>query len=230
MKYYNGKNRKIKNVISERTIIDRVKDGKNTIIVSSGDIITPLAMDKIKSLGISITSEEEKTIPTQGLNRTSFSPNSNKIVVGSDHTGYKLKSLLKKYLTDKSFEVIDVGTNNEESCDYPDFAFEVAKKVQSGEAKFGIIIDATGIPSAITANKIPTIRAATCYNEFSAKSARRHNNANIIVLGAKTLGEESVKSILDVWLNNDFEGGRHQRRLDKITEIENKFSKNNPLH
>jgi ribose 5-phosphate isomerase B len=98
-------------------------------------------------------------------------------------------------------------------------------KVKNGETDFAVLIDATGIPSSITANKIPGIRACTCYNEFSARSAREHNNGNVLVMGAKTLGEETIKSILEVWLDTPFGGGRHQRRLDKITAIEKEFSK-----
>ncbi|MDP3150168.1 MAG: ribose 5-phosphate isomerase B [Ignavibacteria bacterium] len=145
----------------------------------------------------------------------------NVVVLGCDHTGLTVKNLLIKILIEKGFKIQDVGTFDEVSCDYPDFAYAAAKKVKSGEADFGIIVDATGIPSAITANKIKGIRAATCYNEFSAKSAREHNNANILVVGAKALGEETIKGILETWLTTKFGGGRHQKRLDKITEIEN---------
>lgn len=98
-------------------------------------------------------------------------------------------------------------------------------KVKNGEVDFAVLVDATGIPSAITANKIPGIRACTCYNEFSARSGREHNNGNVLVMGARTLGEETIKSILEVWLNTPFGGERHQRRLDKITAIEKEFSK-----
>ncbi|MCW8850073.1 MAG: RpiB/LacA/LacB family sugar-phosphate isomerase, partial [Melioribacteraceae bacterium] len=129
---------------------------------------------------------------------------------------------ISKILKDQGYEIIDVGTFDEASCDYPDFAIKVSQLVTSGEVYFGIILDATGIPSSITANKVSKIRAATCYNEFSARSAREHNNANVLVMGAKTLGEETIKSILYVWLNSEFLGDRHQRRLDKITELENK--------
>ena len=122
---------------------------------------------------------------------------------------------------EKGFEVIDAGTFDETSCDYPDYAKKVALQVTSGESNFGILIDATGIPSAITANKIKGIRAATCYSNFSAKSSRAHNNANVLVVGSKTLGDETVKEIVSEWLATDFEGGRHQKRLDKITDIEN---------
>ncbi|NOX17320.1 MAG: ribose 5-phosphate isomerase B [Chlorobi bacterium] len=156
-----------------------------------------------------------------------FTPNDKTIIaIGSDHTGYQLKGVIAKYLSDKGFGVLDCGTFSEESCDYPDFANEVAQKVVQKQVRFGVMIDATGIPSAITANKIAGIRAATCYNEFSAKSAREHNNANMLVLGAKTLGEETIKSIVDKWIATDFAGGRHQRRLDKITAIEKRIMLN----
>ncbi len=150
---------------------------------------------------------------------------STRIIIGSDHTGFEMKSKLIVFLNKKSLSVLDVGTKSGESCDYPDFAFEVGKKVALNDADRGILLDATGIPSCITANKIPGIRAATCYNEFSAKSSREHNNSNILVLGAKTLGEETIYSIVDVWLKTNFLGERHQRRLDKITGIEKQFLK-----
>ncbi len=206
----------MKKVITERDVIESYKTGSKNIAVNSNDIITPLAKEKINDLGIKITTESGKPVRIGSFKVS-------KIAIGSDHTGFNLKEFLKKILADKSVEIIDVGTNSEDSCDYPDFALSVAYKVTAGEADCGIILDATGIPSAITANKIPGIRAATCYNEFTAWSARNHNNANILVMGAKTLGDESAKSILDKWLTTDFEGGRHQRRLDKITRIEDKL-------
>ena len=131
--------------------------------------------------------------------------------------------MLIKYLTEKNYRVYDSGTFDEKSCDYPDIAEDVADKVRLENTDCGILIDATGIPSAITANKLEGIRAATCYNEFSAKSSRSHNDANVLVLGAKSLGEETIKSITEIWLNSPFDGGRHQKRLDKITGIERKY-------
>lgn len=145
------------------------------------------------------------------------------MAIGCDHTGFSLKNLLIPILSKEGYEIIDVGTNDETSCDYPDFALKVAEEVSQGKVSFGILIDATGIPSSITANKLPGIRAATCYNEFSARSSREHNNANILVIGAKAIGEETTKSIMQVWLNSSFLGERHQKRLDKITEIEKIF-------
>ncbi len=215
----------MKRLITENDVIKKSKDGSNVIIVTKNDVITPLALDRIKILGMEISREISE--PVKQEKPKNFSAAKNKTVaIGCDHTGFQLKLILIKYLTELNFKIIDVGTFNETSCDYPDFAIAVAKKVINSDASFGIIIDATGIPSAITANKFKEIRAATCYNEFSAKSAREHNDANILVVGAKTLGEESVKSILLTFLNSSFNGGRHQRRLDKITELEKLNFKN----
>jgi ribose 5-phosphate isomerase B len=209
----------MKKLFTERDIYKAAQGEDKIILISKDDILTPSAKDKIKELGLTIIDkdEAEKISGTQNLSKT---VDLNKVAIGSDHTGFKLKNILSKILIDKGMQVIDVGTYDEKSCDYPDYAHAVAKKVQINEADFGILIDATGIPSAITANKLKGIRAATCYNEFSARSAREHNDANILVVGAKSIGEETIKSILEVWLNTKFGGGRHQRRLDKITSIE----------
>lgn len=210
----------MKKLITEQYVIDIIKSGANSIEVCENCLLTPLAMDRIKSSKIQIVKKKN-----DGNIKEDILADNNKIAIGGDHTGFEIKEILKKYLKDKNFDVIDVGTNSKESCDYPDFAIAVAKKVGMKEVRFGILIDATGIPSAITANKFPGIRAATCYNEFSAKSAREHNNANIIVLGAKTLGEETIKSVLDTWFKTNFAGERHQKRLNKITEVEKYFMK-----
>ena len=211
----------MKNLITELDIYKLHKSGKTIIPIGNDDILTPLAKDKIKSLGLKvITKEEAEKLYFEDPNISS-TVREKIIAIGCDHTGFKVKNILIKILSEKGFELIDVGTYDEQSCDYPDFAFAVALKVKEKKVDFGIIIDATGIPSAITANKVKSIRAATCYNEFSARSAREHNNANVLVLGAKSLGEETIKSILDVWLSTGFGGGRHQKRLNKITLIEN---------
>lgn len=212
----------MKKLITEADIIKMHQSGVKIISIGENEIITPLAGDKIKSLGLKIVSKEEAIKIENTESYISKSVKLKKAAIGGDHTGFKVKNIISKILSEKGFEVIDVGTFDEKSCDYPDFAYAVASKVQSMSVDFGIIIDATGIPSAITANKLKGIRAATCYNEFSAKSAREHNNANVLVLGAKALGEETIKSILEVWLTTGFGGGRHQKRLDKISEIERK--------
>ncbi len=212
----------MKKLLTEKDIYDAAKESV-IILVGKDDILTPSAKDKIKELGLKIVDREEAEKLGDESHKLSKTTRLNKIVIGSDHTGFRIKNMLTKVLTEKGFKLIDVGTYDEKSCDYPDFAFAAAKKVQEGEADFGIVIDATGIPSAITANKLNGIRAATCYNEFSARSAREHNDANVLVVGARTLGEETIKSILDVWLVTKFGGGRHQKRLDKITAIEKKY-------
>jgi len=209
----------MKKVFTEEDIIRLHREGSNVVIAGKVDIFTPSALDKVKEFNLTV-----KLLENGKSEIASVGPGISKIVaIGGDHTGFKIKSMISKYLTDKAYNVKDVGTFSEQSCDYPDFAYEVAQKVVKKEVEFGIIIDATGIPSAITANKVPGIRAATCYNEFSAKSAREHNDANILVLGAKTLGEETIKSIIDKWIVTDFAGERHQKRLDKITAIERRM-------
>ncbi len=208
----------MKKLITEADIFKLQKEGKHTLTVAGNEIFTPSALDRINSSKIKIEKKTEDEIASGG----SF-PDSKFIAIGSDHTGYDLKTILIVELKKLGFEILDAGTNNKESCDYPDFAAAVAKEVALRKVKFGIVIDATGNPSAITANKMPGIRAANCFNEFTAVSARSHNNANILVLGAKAIGEETAKSVLQAWLKTDFEGGRHQRRLDKITEFEKYF-------
>jgi ribose 5-phosphate isomerase B len=213
----------MKKLFTEKNILDIVRQGQKTVVASKNDIFTPSASDKIREHKLTVKYVDEGKLPQEEAFEK-FTPNDKKFVaVGSDHTGYQLKGIVSKYLSEKGFEVLDCGTFSEESCDYPDFANEVAQKVVQKQVQFGVMIDATGIPSAITANKITGIRAATCYNEFSAKSAREHNNANMLVVGAKTLGEETVKSIIDKWIATPFAGGRHQRRLDKITAIEKRM-------
>ncbi len=221
---------KKKNLITESDIVSLIQKGEKTLYIDSNTLITPAAKDKLNEQKINIVTnneQEKQGTPKNINNNTNLRRKVNgnlRVVLGSDHTGYVAKEYIKKFLPGLgSITILDVGTNSEESCDYPDFAFETAKKVALREADFGIIFDATGIPSAITANKVPGIRAATCYNEFSTRSAREHNNANVLVLGAKSLGIETIKSILQVWFSSDFLGDRHQRRLDKISEIEKHF-------
>ncbi|MGE5410384.1 MAG: ribose 5-phosphate isomerase B [Clostridiales bacterium] len=215
----------MKRLILESDILKLSKQGITILPVAKTDIVTPLALDRIKSLGIAVVSREE--VEKIEADAQTIEPylKLKKVAIGSDHTGFKIKSLLSEILLLKGYQVIDLGTVDENSCDYPDFALAVALHVKEKKVDFGILIDSTGIPSAITANKVPKIRAATCYNEFSARSAREHNNANILVLGAKALGEETIKSILEVWISSSFAGGRHQKRLDKISAIEENISK-----
>lgn len=215
----------MKKLIKESDIISLLKSGSKSLPVAKDDIITPLAWDRIKSSGIMIIKKEDAVKLDSSQRAGETLSLFKRAAIGSDHTGFKVKNELITFLRERSIELVDVGTFDENPCDYPDIAYSVAKKVKSKESDFGIVIDATGIPSGIAANKIPGIRAAVCYNEFSARSAREHNNANVITLGAKSLGIETIKSILIVWLETNFGGGRHQNRLNKIAAIEDEFLK-----
>ncbi|ADL41906.1 sugar-phosphate isomerase, RpiB/LacA/LacB family [Caldicellulosiruptor obsidiansis OB47] len=143
-----------------------------------------------------------------------------KLAIGSDHAGFNLKEAVKKHLDKKGIEYKDFGTYSEESCDYPDIAKDVALAVKNGQYDFGILICGTGIGISIAANKVRGIRAALCHDTFSAKAARAHNNANILAMGARVIGEGLACEIVDAFLSSAFEGGRHQRRVDKIHLIE----------
>ena len=208
----------MKRLITEETVITAHNGGKSEIAISKGDIVTPAAYDKIRELRMSIVEGGKIESKTAGKE---WKPT--RVIIGSDHTGFQAKKSLITYLENAGIEVLDAGTHSETSCDYPDIAVAVVDGIIRDNFCFGIILDATGVPSAITANRFPGIRAATCYNEFSAKSARAHNNANILVMGAKTLGDETLKSILQKFIDTPFEGERHQRRLNKITVIEEKL-------
>jgi ribose 5-phosphate isomerase B len=143
-----------------------------------------------------------------------------KISLGADHKGFELKEKIKKYLLDLGHQVTDFGTNSTQSVDYPDFGFKVAESVAKGESDFGITICWTGNGMNIVANKVKGIRSALCLNEEMASLARSHNNANVLALASKFISEEVAKRILDVWLSTEFEGGRHEQRLDKIKAFE----------
>ena len=145
------------------------------------------------------------------------------IAVGSDHGGYDLKTIVIAYLEEMGHTVIDCGTHSKDAVDYPDFAFAVADKVRQGVACRGIVIDAAGIGSCMAANKVPGVRAAMCVDYATASNSREHNNANVLSLGAGLLGVNQVKLIIKTFLETDFGGGRHTRRVDKITDIEKKF-------
>lgn len=148
-----------------------------------------------------------------------------KIAVGSDHGGVELKEEIKKFLNDEGYEFKDFGTNSTESCDYPDYALPVAEAVAAKEYDLGILICGTGIGIGIVANKVPGIRAALCSDTFSAHATREHNNANILTLGQRVVGPGLAIDIVKTFLNTEFEGERHQKRIDKIAEIEKKYNK-----
>ena len=143
-----------------------------------------------------------------------------KIALGSDHAGLPLKNDIIKHLEGKGIEIKDFGTYTEESCDYPDYAQKVAEKVAAKEFDFGILVCGTGIGISIAANKVKGVRAALCSDTFSAHACREHNNANILALGQRVVGLGLALDIVDNFLNAKFEGGRHEKRVNKMMEIE----------
>lgn len=147
------------------------------------------------------------------------------IVIGSDHGGYDLKEQIKKYLQKEGVSVADFGTYSEESCDYPDYAVLVAEAVARGDYRRGILVDGTGGGVCLTANKIKGIKAVTAYNNLTGAYASEHDNCNILCLGGKMIGPLAAFDIVKQWMETPFGGGRHQRRLDKINDIEDKYFK-----
>ncbi len=139
-----------------------------------------------------------------------------KIAIGTDHAGYELKEILKTHLKGLGHEVDDFGTNSPESVDYPDFIRPAAESVAAGENDLGIVLGGSGNGEAIVANKVAGIRCGLCWNEASARLTKEHNNANVISIGARMVTPEMAQTIVDTWLGAEYEGGRHQARLDKI--------------
>jgi ribose 5-phosphate isomerase B len=145
------------------------------------------------------------------------------IAVGADHGGYRLKERIAADLRERGFEVRDCGTDSTESVDYPDFAHDVARLVAGGACRWGIVVDGAGIGSCMVANKVPGIRAATCWDVSSARNSREHNHANVLVLGAGLIGEVVALQIVETWLETPWGGERHARRVEKITDVERRY-------
>lgn len=145
------------------------------------------------------------------------------VAVGSDHGGYRLKERIVADLRERGYEVDDCGTDSTESVDYPDFAHRVARTVADGGCRWGIVVDGAGIGSCMAANKVPGIRAATCWDVSSARNSREHNHANVLVLGAGLIGDNLALEIVQAWLATPWGGDRHARRVEKIAEIERRY-------
>lgn len=144
-----------------------------------------------------------------------------KIAIGSDHRGFEAKRRLIPFVQNLGHEVIDAGPGSSESVDYPDFAFQVALAVNGGQVDRGILICGTSLGMCIAANKVKGVRAAPCHDCITAEMSRRHNNANVLCLSADLLGADLIERMVRIWLDTAFEGGRHARRVDKITSFEN---------
>lgn len=142
-----------------------------------------------------------------------------KIAIGNDHVAVELKNIIKEHLESKAHEVVNYGTDSTERFDYPISGYKVGKAVASGECDLGVLICGTGVGISLAANSVQGVRAVVCSEPYSAKLSREHNNTNIVAFGARVVGQELAKMIVDEWLDAEFEGGRHQRRIDMIGEI-----------
>src|SRR3989442_13831547 len=177
--------------------------------------LTPLTADIVNDRGIEIVRRVSRSGSKQ-----------NKLVaVGSDHGGYAMKEELKGLLAELGHRVHDFGTNSESAVDYPDFAHAVARAVADGTADVGIVIDGAGVGSAMTANKVPGVRAAACYSVEIARNSREHNGANVLTLGSKTISSDQMREIVRTWLATDLTEERHRKRVGKIEAIERQYQR-----
>ena len=150
-----------------------------------------------------------------------------KIIIGSDHAGFRLKEKLKPYLKRKGLKIKDIGAYSTQSCDYPLIAYELAKNISQGIYRTGILICSSGIGNSIVANKLSNVRAALCYNVQAARLSRQHNDSNVLVLGAAFVNQNKAKRIISAWLNAPFLKGRHRRRLNQLRRIEKRICRHN---
>jgi ribose 5-phosphate isomerase B len=200
-----------KTIITEDDVRDL--DSGSVLRIAQGARLTPLAADIVKEKGIEIV----RRTPRRG------SKASKMIAVGADHGGFKMKEELKTFLKELGHQVHDFGTDSEEAVDYPDFAYAVAKSVSEGASDVGIVIDGAGVGSAMTANKVPGVRAAACYSAAVARNSREHNGANVLTLGSKTISSAEMRDIVNAWLTTDMTEDRHRKRVEKIEAIERQY-------
>jgi ribose 5-phosphate isomerase B len=203
-------------VLTTRELEDTPDGGE--IAIAPDTLITPLARDEVERRKIILrVAEASKQSAHSHFGRV--------VALGADHGGFALKEDLKTYVRDWGYTPLDLGTSSIEAVDYPDFAEAVANAVVRGDAWRGVVIDSAGIGSSIAANKVPGARAALCYDRATARNSREHNDANILSLGARLIPADAAREILAVWLETEFGGGRHQKRVDKIRAIENRHRK-----
>lgn len=201
---------------------DAARAGERAIAIGPKTLLTPLARDAAKELGISFTNaaSAEKGVDARDCAR----PPPKTLAIAADHAGFEIKHALIEHARKLGYEVRDLGTHSAQSVDYPDYAYAVALLVSRHEAALGVMVDGVGVGSAMLANKVPGVRAACCSVEFAAFNARAHNDANVLTLGSRSVGLEANRRILEVFLTTDFEGGRHATRVAKIADVERRFS------
>lgn len=204
---------------SSKTVIteDDVRDlaPGSVLRIAESARLTPLAADIVSEKKIEIV----RRVPRRGSKTTRL------IAVGADHGGFKMKEELKRFLSELGHQVHDFGTNSEDAVDYPDLAYAVARSVAEGTAELGIVIDGAGVGSAITANKVPGVRAAACYSVAVARNSREHNDANVLSLGSKTISSAVMREIVQAWLGTEMTERRHRKRVGKIEAIERQYSR-----
>src|SRR6266446_4155678 len=183
--------------------------------IAEGARLTPLAADIVSEKRIEIV----RRVSRRG------SKTSRLIAVGADHGGFKMKEELKAFLKGLGHQIHDFGTNSEEPVDYPDLAYAVARSVAEGTADLGIVIDGAGVGSAITATKVPGVRAAACYSVAVARNSREHNGANVLSLGSKTISSSEMRDIVRAWLGTELTEDRHRKRVNKIDAVERQYSR-----
>jgi ribose 5-phosphate isomerase B len=194
---------------------DDVRGLEKGAVLRIGELarLTPLANDIIREKGIEVV----RRVSRRG------SKTSKMIAVGADHGGFKMKEELKNFLIESGHRVHDFGTNSSDAVDYPDFAHAVARAVADGTADVGIMIDGAGVGSAMTANKVPGVRAAACYSVAVARNSREHNGANVLTLGSGTISSAEKREIVSAWLGTELTEDRHRKRVSKIEAIDRQY-------
>lgn len=204
--------------VTEDDVLAVPKGG--TLAVPDQALITPLAREA--AIERKVEWVHQPGAAPKGGPASRSSP-TRSVALGADHGGFAMKEDLKAFLVELDHEVIDCGTHSTASVDYPDYAYAVAKLVSEGRAWRGIVVDGAGIGSCMAANKVPGVRAAMCYDHATAVNSREHNDANVLTLGGMLLGPSLARQIVKTWLDTEFGGGRHGRRVDKIMSIEQRF-------
>jgi ribose 5-phosphate isomerase B len=193
------------------------------LAIPEGALVTPLARQAALERRITLVMSPPGSAAVAARPAEESTTGLKTVAVGADHGGFRIKEQISAQLADSGYRVIDCGTHDEESVDYPDFALAVAQLVARGEAWRGILIDGAGIGSCMAANKVPGVRAAMCYDQATARNSREHNDANVLTLGAGMVGPALILKIVTSWLETPSASGRHARRVDKIMDIERRF-------
>ncbi|TFG66895.1 MAG: RpiB/LacA/LacB family sugar-phosphate isomerase [Gemmatimonadales bacterium] len=221
--------RSVRRLLTESDLAG-IGDGES-FAVPAGALISPLARQaafdrRIALVELSpVSAASVKTASRRSPFPAPARGDGKNVVLGADHGGFELKEILKEFVQELGYSVIDCGTDSGESVDYPDFAFAAARLVAQGKAWRAILVDGAGIGSCMAANKVPGVRAAMCYDETTAVNSREHNHSNVLTLGAGMIDAQLGRQIVKTWLATDDGGGRHERRVKKIMDIEKRYLK-----